>query len=194
MPLANAKRIEQERLNLCLSKEAFAKKCDVDARTLKKIEAGIPVSYQSIATISKKLKIEPVSELIAADPACAETGDEADDLLGQWAGTIEQPHGPGKKPFSGKVVLEFCRTATGIEGSYTFAFGSAEYRCTGPVTPLGRGYYKFDAASENRRMFNTFYFLITRAGDHIEGSYVGFGPHTNDVITGTACGERVRPK
>lgn len=193
MPRVNAKRLEQERQHLCLSKEAFAAKCGVDARTLKKIEAGEPVNYQSVATISKMLNIEPVSELIAADPACAEFAPETDEILGQWAGRIEQPHGPGKKPFSGEVVLEFCRTATGLVGSYTFAFGSAEYRCTGPVTALGRGYYKFDAASDNRRMFNTFYFLITRAGDHIEGSYVGFGPHTNDVITGRATGERVPP-
>ena len=190
MPVANAKRITQERQQRFLSREEFAGKCGIDPRVLKKIEDGEPVSDRTIKKINDFLKIG--ADNLLDEPVCVTEPDaESEGLLGRWAGRIEQPHGPDEKPFSGEVELEFCCEGAGVVGCYEFTFEGTAYRCSGPVAALGGGYFKFDAVSDNGWMFNTFYFHITRPSDRIDGCYVGFGPHSDRVISGRASGRKV---
>jgi transcriptional regulator with XRE-family HTH domain len=194
--LADARRVKQIRLKKCLSREDFALEYGIDPRTLKKIEDGEPVSYGVVRELAKRLEMEQPDELLAADGGsvrCTEPDQEWTDLVGRWAGRIEQPRGPDGEPYAAEVRLEFTRDAGGFVGRYSFTFEGRTYRCTGPVRGLGRGYFKFDAESADGRMSNTFYFQITRAGDGITGRYVGFGPHSNRVVSGRASAKKTFP-
>jgi hypothetical protein len=140
--------------------------------------------------------MEQPDELLAADGGsvrCPDQDQEWADLVGWWAGRIAQARGPDGEPYAAEVRLEFTRDAGVFVGRYSFTFERRAYLCTGPVRELGRGYFKFDAVSADGRMSNTFYFQITRAGDRITGRYVGFGPHSNRVVSGRASAKKTSP-
>ena len=56
------------------------------------------------------------------------------------------------------------------------------------MTRLFERYFRLDATPDDpgRCLFNTVYFQVIPAGDQLHGCYVGLGPHSNGIVTGTA--------
>ncbi len=175
-------------------------------KTFERMKAGKSVRHGVLKKLAKSLGLSPYVQLIAPDDQSnsgvepPEKWDERwDNLLGDWMGDIEQQSGPdGGKPYRGTVELDFVREGNTIAGCYWFTFEETTYACSGTVTPLGEGHYRFEAESGDDEsgkvglMVNTFYFKLKRCLKEIEGNYVGLGPHSDCIVYGLAKGKKVR--